>query len=145
MISRELSTDHYNAQGITDDDLTLCPDLRSGYTHGDDVRPKFGSVAALILWQWSLNSDQDDDCGDAQYGNGWHALFRSERAILHTGNSGFVSAWRIDDGKDIDAVWAEIESGAVYEDDVMCEGHESTDGPIGNVVHCDGACREANR
>jgi hypothetical protein len=57
------------------------------------------------------------DPGDAQVGNGWHALFRSERAILHVENSGFVSAWRIDDTADIDDVWDQIEKGACYFDD----------------------------
>lgn len=88
------------------------------YEPGDSVRPKFDSVAAAIMWTWSLDGAQDADCGDAQYGNGWHALFRDERAILHTGNSGFVTAWRIEDGKNVDAVWAEIEAGAVYPDDM---------------------------
>ena len=115
------------------------------YEPYDSVRSKFESVAAAIMWDWSLGSGQDEESGDAQYGNGWHALFRDERAILHTGNSGFVSAWRIEDGADVDTAWAEIEKGAVYEDDVLCEGHESTDGPIGNVVYCDATCREANR
>lgn len=88
------------------------------YESGNDVRPKFDSVAAAILHTWSLDSSQDETSGDAQYGNGWHALFRSERAILHTDNGGFVSAWRIDDDdKDVDDVWAEIERGAVYPDD----------------------------
>jgi hypothetical protein len=44
-------------------------------------------------------------------------LFRDERAILHTDNSGFVSAWRIEDGRDVDEYWEEIEGGAVYPDD----------------------------
>lgn len=83
----------------------------------DSVRPKFDSVAATIMWTWSLDSTQDEDCGDAQYGNGWHALFRSERALLHTDSNGFVSAWRIEDGADIDEYWAEIERGAVYPDE----------------------------
>lgn len=87
------------------------------YEPYDSVREKFDSVAAAIMWDWSLGSGQDDDCGDAQYGNGWHALFRDERAILHTDNSGFVSAWRLEDGADIDVQWAEIEKGAVYETD----------------------------
>ena len=87
------------------------------FNTGDDVRPKFDSVAAAIMWGWSLSSTQDEESGDAQYGNGWHALFRDERAILHTGNSGFVSAWRVEDGTDVDAQWAEIEKGAVYETD----------------------------
>lgn len=87
------------------------------YDEHEDVRPKFDSVAAAIMWTWSLDSSQDETSGDAQYGNGWHALFRSERAILHTGNRGFVTAWRIEDGKDVDQVWAEIEAGAVYPDE----------------------------
>lgn len=87
------------------------------YEELDNVGPKFGSVAAAILHVWSLGSSQDEDCGDAQYGNGWHALFRDERAVLHTDNYGFVSAWRIEDGRDVDEYWAEIESGAVYPDD----------------------------
>lgn len=89
------------------------------YVEYDNVRPKFESVAAAIMWTWSLDSTQDEECGDAQYGNGWHALFRSERAILHTDSSGFVSAWRVEDGTDLDAAWAAIEKGAVTEDDVF--------------------------
>lgn len=88
----------------------------SPYELYDSVRPKFDSVAAAILWSWSLESFQDETSGDAQYGNGWHALFRDERAILHVGNSGFVSAWRIEDGTDVDTAWEEIEKGAVYPD-----------------------------
>lgn len=87
------------------------------YEESDSVKPKFDSVAAAIMWTWSLDSTQDDECGDAQYGNGWHALFRDERAVLHTGNSGFVSAWRFEDGADVDAEWEKIEAGAVTEDD----------------------------
>lgn len=114
------------------------------YEEYDSVKTKFDSVAAAIMWHWFLESGHDEESGDAQLGNGWHALFRSERAILHTDNSGSVSAWRIPDDADVDTAWEEIEKGAVYEDDVMCEGHESTDGPVGNVVYCDGTCREAN-
>jgi hypothetical protein len=93
------------------------PDFGWPYEEHDSVKPKFDSVAAAILHTWSLGSAQDETSGDAQYGNGWHALFRSERAVLHTGNVGFVSAWRIEDGRDVDAYWAEIEAGAVYPDD----------------------------
>lgn len=39
-------------------------------------------------------------------------------------------------------VYVEIDD-ADAEDDTECEGHESTDGPIGNVVFCDGTCRGA--
>ena len=87
------------------------------YEPYDSVRSKFDSVAAAIMYDWSLGSGQDEDCGDAQYGNGWHALFREERAILHTDGHGFVSAWRLEDGTDIDTAWSEIEKSAVYETD----------------------------
>lgn len=123
------------------------PDECWPYEEFDSVRPKFDSVAAAILWAWSLESFQDEDCGDAQLGNGWHALFRDERAVLHTGNSGFVSAWRIEDGQDVDAYWAEIERGARYMDDPECPGHVDTDDALtsgvgtGEAVYCDGSCQ----
>jgi hypothetical protein len=101
------------------------------YEEFDSVRPKFDSVAAAILHVWSLDSFQDESCGDAQYGNGWHALFRSERAVLHNDNFGFVSAWRIEDGRSVDEYWSEIEKGAVYPDD---------DEPEDDVVHVEMAC-----
>lgn len=113
---QQLSDEQFQRAIVLDTDNNWDPSVLP-YEPGDTVRPKFDSVAAAIMWHWSLDSGQDEDCGDAQYGNGWHALFRSERAILHTGNSGFVTGWRIDDNADIDDTWAEIESGAVYEDD----------------------------
>lgn len=128
----ELTADHFGRDVVTGADIAwLASDEGGGhdlpYEAGERVGPKFDSVAALILWQWSLESGQDDDCGDAQYGNGWHALFRDERAILHTGNSGFVTAWRVENGRDLDQEWAEIEKGAVYpdgpdDDDETAEG-----------------------
>lgn len=107
---------------LTGDDLKLLPeDMReeNGGGHGefDSVKPKYDSVGALIAWVWSLDSGQDEDAGDAQLGNGWNALFRDERLILNTGNSGFVSAYRIEDGRDVDEAWAEIEAGARYMDE----------------------------
>lgn len=93
------------------------PDYGWPYNEYDKVRPKFDNVAAAILHTWSLDSGQNDECGDAQYGNGWHARFNDERAILHTDNSGFVAAWRIPDDADMDDEWAKIEAGAVTEDD----------------------------
>lgn len=104
-------------RAVVDESDPVPADVGWPYEPGDSVRPKFDSVAAAIMHVWSLDSSQDEDCGDAQYGNGWHALFRSERAILHTDNSAYVSAWRIDDAVDIDAEWERIESGAVYEGD----------------------------
>jgi hypothetical protein len=111
----ELSADLFGRSDVREGDPV--PDFGWPYAAGESAGPKFDSVAAAIMWTWSLDSTQDEDCGDAQYGNGWHALFRSERAVLHTGNAGFVSAWRIEAHEDVDAVWAEIEAGAVYPDD----------------------------
>lgn len=109
------------------------------YEDGDSVKPKFDSVAAAIMFSWSLDSGQDEDCGDAQTGNGWHALFRSERAILHTDNLGFVSAWRTDAGFDIDEVWESIEKGARYMDDEWeCENGSPTCSEDDPCVVCDG-------
>lgn len=87
------------------------------YVPGDSVGPKCDSVATAILWVWSLDSTHDDDSGYAEYGNGWHALFRDERTILQTVNSGAAYSWRVPDNEDIDAEWAKIEAGAVYPDD----------------------------
>lgn len=137
----DLTSDHFNREDVTEGDLTLCPDLRDGYTHGDNVRPKFSSVAALILWQWSLDSGQDEDCGDAQYGNGWHALFRDERAVLHTNGQGFVSAWRLSDDEDMDAMWSLIEHRAMYEDDGMTDDDEPRCAAA-DPQYCDGTCRD---
>lgn len=92
-------------------------DDMSPYVVGDDVGPKFDNVAAAIMHEWSLVSSQDETSGDAQYGNGWHALFRSERAILQAVSSGACYAWRVPDNANLDAEWERIEAGAVYPDD----------------------------
>jgi hypothetical protein len=118
----DLTTDHFSRDVVTSADLAWLASQEGGghdvpYGVGERVGPKFASVAAMILWQWSLDSGQDEDCGDAQYGNGWHALFRDERAFLHTDSQGFVTAWRAGDWEDIDALWKHIEAGAVYPDD----------------------------
>lgn len=115
MSEYELSDELFGRSIVAEGDLLAHEAL--SYDPYDSVKPKFDSVAAAIMWSWSLDSAQDEQSGDAQYGNGWHALFRSERAVLHTESSGFVSAWRIEDGRDVDAYWEEIEKGAVYPDD----------------------------
>lgn len=132
---------------VDENDHLLVEDSLWPYEAGDSVKPKFDSVGAAVMWSWSLGSSQDEECGDAQLGNGWHALFRSERAILHTGNSGFVSAWRIPDTADVDTEWEKIEAGARYDDDAECEGHYDDDhtlnsgAGIGEATYCNGACR----
>lgn len=120
-----LTDDHYTRTVVIGDDIVMCAadgyDLP--YEPGEDVGPKFSSVAAMILWQWSLDSSQDETAGDAQYGNGWNALFRDERAILNASNSGYVCAWQVDEQTDLDEYWSGVEADAVYpDDDEVTEG-----------------------
>lgn len=124
----EILDDMFSRTEVVDDDHdTVCGTAQAidhrqfcpwTYKGGDGVGPKFDSVAAAILWTWSLDSSQDAECGDAQYGNGWSALFRDERAVLNTTASGAVYAWRVGVNEDLDATWSRVESGAVYADDV---------------------------
>ena len=102
---------------IFEGDAVPAPEYGWPYETGDNVKPKFDTVAAAVLHNWSMTSDQNDDCGDAQLGNGWHARFDSERAILREDSARFVSAWRIPDTADMDDMWAKIEAGARYMDD----------------------------
>ncbi len=126
-----LTSAHWDACNLACPALSGQPCPRDTFHTCPEYSSKFSSAAAELLWSWSLDSSQDEDCGDAQLGNGWHALFRSERAVLHTGNSGFVSAWRIEDGADVDAYWAEIEKGARYMDDWDDRDHECADETCG--------------
>jgi hypothetical protein len=141
-----LSDDHYGRDVITGADIALMASEDAGshdlpYEAGERVGPKFNSVAALMLWQWSLESGQDDECGDAQYGNGWHALFRDERAVLHADGVGRVSAWTIDAREDLDKAWAGIQRGAVTEDDPDdLHGDDDPACTADDPDYCDGAC-----
>ena len=114
-IPENLKEVHWQACGLE------CPTLNGGECKKDSGKwctgPKFDSAAAEILYAWSLDSTHDDESGTSDYGNGWHALFRAERVILHTNSQGFVLAWRVPDSENLDAVWEEITSGAVYPDD----------------------------
>lgn len=148
-MEQTLKDELFGRSVITGADIAMCAEDGHDlpYEAGDRVGPKFDSVAAAIMHVWSLSSFQDEDCGDAQYGNGWHALFRDERAILHTDSVGFVSAWRVEDDRDLDEAWAEIERGAVYPDNDECPGHYDDDhtltsgAGIGEPSCCDGSCR----
>lgn len=116
-ITSELTAAHWNACGLSCPVLTYGGTCRRDRNEECDGSSKFDSAAAETLWEWSLDSSQDETSGEAQYGNGWHALFKDERAILQTVNSGAVYAWTVDASEDLDAAWAAIEAGAVYEDD----------------------------
>jgi hypothetical protein len=152
-ITANLTDRHWQACGLS------CPVLTWGGTCRKDTFErcdgsfgKFDTAAAATLWEWSLDQ-QPDTCGDAQLGNGWHAFFPDDRAILQTVNSGAVFAWTLPEDQDWDAARAEIEAGAQYMDDddeyddeEGCEGHCDTDDAltsgvgIGEAVYCDGTC-----
>lgn len=78
---------------------------------------KFASVAAERLYDWSLESAQDQECGQAEV-FGWFALFERERAILSADSQGFVSAVRYSDA-DLFAEWQAIEDRYEEYDDLM--------------------------
>lgn len=135
MLSRDVLTAH----DLTElpDDMRGTEDNPGGYWAGESVLTKFTSVGALIAWTWSGISDQDADCGNSEFGNGWHARFDSERVFLQTVSGGEVRAWRIADDEDMDAKWAEIEAeacdsegrpwlgcGEDCDDTCMCDGEE---------------------
>lgn len=114
-IPENLKEVHWQACGLD------CPMLAGGKCKKDSGKwctgPKFDSAAAEILYAWSLESGQDEDCGDADDGYGWYALFRTERAILHTDVRGFVTAWRVPESDNLEDMWYEIDSHAVYLED----------------------------
>lgn len=113
-IPENLEEVHWQACGLD------CPMLTGGKCKKDSGNwcsgAKYSSAAAEILDAWSMHSSQDEESGNSDYGNGWHALFREKRAILHVNSQGFVSAWHVEESEDIDAVWKEIESKAVHLD-----------------------------
>lgn len=115
----EITDEMFGREELTAADVAMFMEP-VGYEAGESVGPKFSSVAAWALWRWSLDSGQDETSGESQYGNGWHALFRDERAVLHENDQAFVNAWRVPEGKDIETEWSQIEAGAVYEDDCDC-------------------------
>lgn len=106
-----------------------CPVLTGGKCRKDSGKwctsPKFDSAAAESLFMWSLEFGSDEESGTSDYGNGWHGLFREERAIVSVDSQGFVSAWRIPGPEDLEAAWEEIQSGAVYPDDECGNGSSS--------------------
>lgn len=87
---------------------------------GESLRPKFDSVGAFKLHQWSLDGGQSEEHGNAIDWHRWSAIFRnvtdsdspnkSEQpaAMLHTNSQGFVSAEWYGDGNEAEEVWASL-------------------------------------
>lgn len=60
------------------------------YEEGEYDSFKFSSELAEILWIFTLDSGQDDDCGEADT-FGWYALFRDIDCILSVDSRGSVT------------------------------------------------------
>lgn len=101
----------------TDYSEELLPqDVMHGYTPGDNVEPKYNSVAAFIADHWDHHGPGIRQAGCTSFGNGYNALFEDERTLYHADDQGFVSARRLDDDEDMDKTWSEIEAAAVDSD-----------------------------
>lgn len=50
----------------------------------------------------------DEECGSVQE-NGWHGLFREDKAILHEDTQGFVTVDSYDSDEDMEEAWASIQ------------------------------------
>lgn len=99
---------------------------------GASLLPKFDSVAAFKLHQWSLDSGQDEECGNAVDWHRWSAIFRNvtdsgspqrskqPAAILCVDSQGFVTAEWYGDGNAAEEVWDAL----VREWDEYLEGEE---------------------
>lgn len=113
----ELTDEQFTRHYIAPDDMEAHGESLGGrYYVAESVQPKYNCVAAAIMDSWTSIGSQDADCGTCDLGNGWHALFVGERAILHADSAGFVTAWRLDAGDDIDQEWEKIEAKARYDD-----------------------------
>ncbi|MEV1010782.1 hypothetical protein [Streptomyces sp. NPDC049881] len=89
--------------------------------------PECGSAAAEILSLWTVHALQDDECGTVNLGNGWHALFRRERAVLRNigavldidlygdiGSQRSLCAFRFGSEAELDEAWLRFRAGAAY-------------------------------
>lgn len=83
---------------------------------------KFKNAAAEVVFGWSLESFQDEECGDAEYGGGWFGLFRTPKdakssnhpmgagVILCVLSSGATQLTRFDTEEELTRDWAKIVS-----------------------------------
>lgn len=66
---------------------------------------KFDTVAAEKIHSWTLDGNQDEECGNSTGWHWWAALFRDERVILEELTSGAVHALRYEGGVELNAAW----------------------------------------
>lgn len=87
---------------------------------------KFTDAAAEVVHGWTLESFQDEECGDASERDAWFALFKNPDpgtfdgpmgagVILCVTSQGFVQATRFKDTEELTRDWAKLM--VEYEDD----------------------------
>lgn len=101
-----LTEAHWQACGLE------CPALFGGVCKRDAgefcTLYKFDTAAAELIYGWTLDMSQDEDCGNSTDGPAWFALFKDERVILTELSGGRVTAWRVPESDDLDAAWNAI-------------------------------------
>lgn len=81
---------------------------------------KFTNAAAEVVHSWTLDSGQNEECGNATDGDDWFALFRNTDGhtiehgpmgagvILCVTSQGFVQATRFDTKEELEEAWAKL-------------------------------------
>lgn len=69
---------------------------------------KFSAPLAERLWTLTLDSNQDEELGDAE-SFGWFARFDHERAMLSVDSQGFVGVSVFESESDLKSAWADLE------------------------------------
>lgn len=88
---------------------------------------KFDSELAESLYELSMDSSQDDECGDVGMCGFWAARFdnleclETEYAILIEDEQGFVSAEAFDSLEELEARWAELLEASAGGEDEDCD------------------------
>lgn len=92
---------------------------------------KFDTIAAEKLHAWTLDSGQDEECGNSTDWHWWAALFKDELAIVEEVSSGAVTAIRYPSQAELMAAWGERETAYTEyvhsgcKDGTECEGCNS--------------------
>lgn len=121
-----------------------CPKDANPWAHC--TLPKFTSAAAEVIYSWTLDSGQSEECGNSVDGNAWNALFRNPDAATHDGpmgagviltetSGGFVTASRYATTDELEADWSQcLTDAGEPENPCNCE-HESHFPEDGGTEH----------
>jgi len=103
---KELGADKEWATG----EISVSEEVWEEITNEDNWPPsdphKFSSHRAERLYGETLESFQDEDLGDSDWG--WFALFKIEQAILNVDSQGFVSVDVYEDDTEMTRQWEEL-------------------------------------